>query len=487
MYPTQGRLKWRDIVLPVEWTITNEKVSARLDTKLRQAVFNAAALLVEQPERNYVLTLAICKDRCYLIMLDAECIRIATIGACWTSGLNPLAAVIHYLANLDLISAGFSPLFGYAHTPAKGIHASSLAPSLAAVLPDSLRSHHSLHLLHSPYPQQSPFSRATTIYAISSETSIHNAPVLLKLQNVADQRIRREAEVLEEIMAADLPEEDDCYLTKLLHAFVFDTLPYQSSHLPSSSEARHLEVLFLHNEPATIATRLDNPDNPPSIFDVLNITRHLLLLLVNLWTHARVLHRDLSPANVLHRGLELVLIDWDCGIGRRLSERLMEAAGTRTGTLETMAREVLDGPVQHKLRHDLESVLYLLSYWLWSGLAMSSEEEEKLYWQKWRFGEEGVSVLDIRAARGQIWDVPNQKMVLRAFGKFSPGLAIMMKDLLKLDPTSIGDDDGDAESESVELARAWAAAITSTMETIKQESMSVPSWVDNRWWKVRSF
>lgn len=471
------------LVVLVEWTITSENVSSKLHTKLRQAIFNASDLLAEQPERLYVLTLVICEDKAYFVMLDAECIRIATIDLCWTTGVASLAAIAHYILNIDLISAGFSPMFEYEYDSMEGIRPLTFTPSFDLIVSEILPSTYRLKLVHSPYPRHSSFSRATTIYAAMDSTG--GAPLMVKIQKVANTRTRREPVVQEALGAADLPEKDKTLLSNLVASLAFDTLPYQSSLLPFSAQARHLEVLFMENKPATIACRLDDKQEPPLVFDVLTIVRQLLLLLISLWTIARVLHRDLSPANVLRKGRLLALIDWDCGIRLRAGERSKAAAGTRTGTLETMAREVLDGPVQHKLRHDLESVLYLLWYWLWSGLERSSEGEEKKYWGRWRFGEERVTSSDIRAARGQIWDPPNKRMAHSALKAFSPALATMMKGLMQTDPSTIDDDDDDDEQEAVELAFKLAAIIDSALEEIKQDSSSSPSWLDTRWWKVR--
>lgn len=92
---------------------------------------------------------------------------------------------------------------------------------------------------------------------------------------------------------------------------------------------------------------------------------HLVLVHRWLYTDAKILHRDLSPGNIMfrrrHGKVYGVLNDFD--LASRLDcERNGPTSNCRTGTRPYMAIDLLNpkGPSDHMYRHDLESLFYVI-------------------------------------------------------------------------------------------------------------------------------
>jgi len=144
-------------------------------------------------------------------------------------------------------------------------------------------------------------------------------------------------------------------------------------HLQSNRiAARHLEILIL--SPVGRSLRSD----PKNLFEVFRTPKELfskMKRLLDTITRAFAVgwyHRDLSPSNLIHVEStgELVLNDWGNAAKRgspSLSARQYDLRQPRTGTLAFMAYEVLvsqSATFRYRLRHDLESLSYLLIYFL---------------------------------------------------------------------------------------------------------------------------
>ncbi|KAJ3554595.1 hypothetical protein NM688_g3026 [Phlebia brevispora] len=139
----------------------------------------------------------------------------------------------------------------------------------------------------------------------------------------------------------------------------------------------------------------------------------------DLWTKARMLHRDVSINNIMYekRGddYHFVLIDFDMAIALPNDESAYAASSNhRTGTLPFMAKELIlnawviiatngeRSPIRHLLRHDLES-LFWVTLWGISTLLTShlSPDGAKalLEWvRSWEVGE----LSDIAGRKGML-------------------------------------------------------------------------------------
>lgn len=282
-----------ELLTTFEWTVSQERFDCkRLRKKLAQATFNACDLLVAQSGRLYALALVIAKDTAYIILLDRELVRVAPLTDCWSSNAPSLAAIANYLYYLDIYSAGFSPLFHYSHVKGVGIRPSSFRyPEANAFLHPSVPIHHNLIILHTPPPCHSPFSRGTTVVGIQPSAK-QDLSFVVKLQMVADDRARRETRILTTLAEGSLRDEARMRLSSLVRSTTCRALPFQSSSLPESAVARHLEVLVLSNT-GGIARRLDDYRSPPAYKEVIAIISELLSVITAIHADTAVLHRDL--------------------------------------------------------------------------------------------------------------------------------------------------------------------------------------------------
>lgn len=339
-----------------EWTNTEEplKRAGTIGKKLAQLVFNLPDLLASQIGRLYVPGLAICGTTAHFALLDRECLRVAVVADCWGQGFGQLAAGVSVLMDLDLVSAGFLPIFNY------WCSLSGIAPSSIATNPFPTSSRfdpslaHTLEVIASPFPQHTPFSRGTTtLRVVWPAAADPSTEMVIKIQHVADSRLRREPRILRSITDANLDKTDASHLVQLSECTAFRPLRHQSPSLPTGLIPRHVEILLLSN-PFTGAVRLDDRRHPPTLLELVSVLGQLSALLFALSNKAGVLHRDIAPGNVLRSGTHLVLIDFDCA--SKLGDTSL--GGVRAGTLETMSRAALTGK-DATLLDDLESIIYL--------------------------------------------------------------------------------------------------------------------------------
>ena len=113
-------------------------------------------------------------------------------------------------------------------------------------------------------------------------------------------------------------------------------------------------------------------DDFRSIKEFLQALRDAIQAHKSLWIDGQILHRDISMNNIVIAGTETstgILIDLDLAKEQGSSR---SGARHRTGTMQFMAIEVLEG-VSHTYRHDLESCFYVF---LWTCIRHKGEIRE---------------------------------------------------------------------------------------------------------------
>ncbi|ORY72882.1 hypothetical protein BCR35DRAFT_333838 [Leucosporidium creatinivorum] len=156
----------------------------------------------------------------------------------------------------------------------------------------------------------------------------------------------------------------------------------------------------------------------------------LVQLVIKLDKEAQVLHRDISPGNVLHQGGQLLLIDFD--LATNGSEAMDDLDGAKQGTLDTMAIDLFDalrkGKVKHKAKHDLKSIVYLLWYVLWVQLSPSAETPAELQmWRFWCFGDcEKTNLWTLQGLRDLQWEKYRDK-----FAKVRKAISPILDELVE--------------------------------------------------------
>lgn len=135
-----------------------------------------------------------------------------------------------------------------------------------------------------------------------------------------------------------------------------------------------------------------------SVKELLEAMRDAIRAHLSLYEVGQILHRDISPNNIIisnpekSDGFKGLLIDLDLAKERNSGARKSEQ---QTGTIEFMAVEVLGKGVDHTYRHDLESFFYVL-LWMcalesWSKHQLNSKKGVKMQppvslLQKWSHG-----------------------------------------------------------------------------------------------------
>jgi hypothetical protein len=433
-----------DIIVPFEWTNVHESLNRRcpkLGKKLRQIAFNAADLLVEQGGRISIPAMAICGATAFILLLDRECLRIATIEDCWEEGLVQLSAAAHLLLNINMEQAGFLPHFKYVRC-VKGLIPHSLRdPALLQDLnSDPARSGAlagRVRILAHPLPGDTPFSRGTTVLSFKSEDPVDSKggnsalELILKVQHVPDCRYGREPRAYRALRESKIPEDIKDHLPECLGVLVFPDHPHQTPILPAHLVARHVQYLLARN-PKPDLKRLTDMSSTNTPQNVVRVLQSLVLVVHSLHQHARILHRDISPGNVLHNNGHLVLVDFDCAIVQTNSPTTATTE-PRTGTLVTMARDVIKRKT-HTILHDFESIVHLLMHVVALRLEPSAEGEEQRCWRLWRFTSDLANDADdVLIARGYFWKHPAE--VYKTLEDISPALAKLVYCLLSSDPT----------------------------------------------------
>ncbi|THG97260.1 hypothetical protein EW026_g4697 [Hermanssonia centrifuga] len=299
--------------------------------------------------------------------------------------------------------------------------------------PESLKDH-SFHLIHptstqkvgvtltkSLFTQYNLVGRRTFLYDIETNTVISKDPLVVKLSY---QVVSRKAEhavlaIAKEAEVEHLPEVhmwgDLWAMSDGIRQIFYDV----SSEMSEDKEGPEVATY----EDRTLRALVYTKYRPlKELFSkscdlVLVMVDQMLDCLHDLRYKAKILHRDISCNNIMYEirdGREyFILIDYDLAIVVTDDGELSTVASSkhRTGTLPFMAFELLQemrdpgygskAPrIRHRLRHDLESMLYVS---LWSSTSMPDTEDKKLrkeiveYLTKWE-KESIASVADVKSA-----------------------------------------------------------------------------------------
>ncbi|KAI9804850.1 MAG: hypothetical protein M1825_001219 [Sarcosagium campestre] len=189
-------------------------------------------------------------------------------------------------------------------------------------------------------------------------------------------------------------------------------------------EAQGTSLTATHNEPyddrifrclviSPAGRAIRRPESPLELLEAL---RDAIKAHRSLYLEGNILHRDISENNIIITkpetdGFKGMLIDLDLakelGGGR-------SGARCRTGTMEFMAIEVLDG-ISHTYRHDLESFFYVL-LWLcgrrgWEFVGRVNNQPERSVLNMWYSG----SYRDIASAKRGHMDSGGIEYILQEF------------------------------------------------------------------------
>ncbi|SCZ90524.1 BZ3500_MvSof-1268-A1-R1_Chr9g10866 [Microbotryum saponariae] len=337
----------------------------------------------------------------YLVVVDHEACRIATISDCWDEGFGELGVVVSILLELDIYSAGLSPLFRYECHASTGFTPISFITQYLREGGDDARL----------IGRTVEFIDEEPVELIDSAVA-SGAPApsfVLKIQYNTPNRIESEARVLrmiEQRCASAPPELSALILShtaRLEKAKSFGlhcsqmrdmSLPIpvdQEEESQQRVQRRKLDLLILRN-PSPLPTRVDRAaSRRHPLKDAYHVFDQLLTLLPVLYDLG-IHHRDLSLGNILHYRGHLVLVDWDTAIVAPSDEPVpICAADDRSEesvrvTLTTTPFSVLlwilkegwmDFP-SHILANDLESATY------WFMLVLGSFREESTGTGVWR-------------------------------------------------------------------------------------------------------
>ncbi|KDE08773.1 hypothetical protein MVLG_00880 [Microbotryum lychnidis-dioicae p1A1 Lamole] len=326
--------------------------------ELVRLVFDVIEHVLAQPSRLYAPGLAINENVAYLVVLDLETCRVATISDCWQTGFGELSAVLSVLLDVDVYTAGFPSFLSYKCLPSSGITAVSLLTSVfgsSAGRTVQLEEEKPIALLSSPAAKRgSVFSRSTAVFhltrpSLQCESGGPGGSLgfsfVFKMKFVSPSTAKVELDMFEQItQAVDggmLPPTVAKHLA--LFELAASLSQYQSqvedTCLPPPPPApedffqlvwppprgllrRTLELLVLRNPtplPAPLVdTALPGEATTLSIRHSLQVFDQLLAVLATLAEY-HFHHRDLSVGHILHYQAHLVLVDWSAGIVARLS------------------------------------------------------------------------------------------------------------------------------------------------------------------------
>ncbi|SCZ98330.1 BZ3500_MvSof-1268-A1-R1_Chr3-2g06300 [Microbotryum saponariae] len=360
--------------------------------ELVRVVLDLTEHVLSQPTRLFAPGLAVSDRKAYLVVLDQETCRVATISDCWGQGFGELAAVLSILLDLDVYSAGFCPFFDYTCHSTSGIAPASLLTSVFGSSvgrtvkfedkePIELLScakgdggHHLSGRCTTVFQLTRPSLSAT---ATAPEVSTLSPSFVLKMQLVGPDFVRVESNVLRKINAArdkgalppavfdhlatletsaslaldsGLPVNDEDQSSAAPMPAAKKRRRDDTSRSPHTPIRRTLELLVLRNPsplPQPLFRRHLGQQQLPltQIFRVFDQLLTVLATLHDLGFH----HRDLSLGNILHFEGHLVLIDWDGGI-----------AADPGVSFAIAAREEGRLRVTYRLAHAFESAVYCL-------------------------------------------------------------------------------------------------------------------------------
>ncbi|SCZ88856.1 BZ3500_MvSof-1268-A1-R1_Chr2-1g04682 [Microbotryum saponariae] len=387
--------------------------------ELVRLVFDLVEHVLAQPSRLYAPGLAINENVAYLVVLDHETCRVATISDCWQTGFGELAAVLSVLLDLDVYAAGFPSFLRYKCLPSSGITAVSLLTSVfdsSAGRTVQFEEEEPIALLSGPAGKRgSVFSRSTAVFHLTRPSlqwesggpgDSLGSSFVFKMKFVSPSTAKVELDMLEQITQAldggTLPPTVAKHLALLELAASLSQ--YQSqvedARIPPPPPApedffqlvwppprglfrRTLELLVLRNPTPLPAPLVDTalPDEAPtlslSIRHSVQVFDQLLAVLATLAEH-QCYHRDISVGHILHYQGHLVLVDWSAGIVARLSASESvsvgaEEAGFLRGSPDSAPLDWLNWngsrlnwntdpelrpPPRFKLGHVLESTIY---------------------------------------------------------------------------------------------------------------------------------
>ncbi|KAI5474897.1 Pkinase-fungal domain-containing protein [Pseudohyphozyma bogoriensis] len=376
---------WTSVMVPIEFTTTDVASEIRReinfwDKKVVQQVMNMADLWKEQPWRLFTLGLGFFDGIFVVFVLDRECLRVAEIHDCWTQkGVAHVAALLEALRLASLDVLGFNPLFGYTlELLPSTFYLSILKPTLRDVEIRDPRS------FATPSP---PTSRGTLVFAgyIVGDGG-NEGLVIIKFHFPDERRRGREPAYLEDLNKAK-PDDPKLHVPTLVYGCSFERLSFQLSgkHEDEYRKApqtnfklknlthRNLELLVT-STPVPLASVLPAQFTPAplrvfggTVDQLFGGLASLIETLVG--AHERgILHRDPSVYNILLALMNDIAIgfgiDWECATDLVQLESASNVSAkklARTGTRQYMALEILDRTAtHHRLRHDLESVYYVV-------------------------------------------------------------------------------------------------------------------------------
>ncbi|SGZ26858.1 BQ5605_C025g09975 [Microbotryum silenes-dioicae] len=425
----------RGMLVPIRFGVPPQgghaKRTACVSSPLVELVLDLVQHALSQPTRVYAPGLAITDTEAYLVVLDHEACRIATIADCWGERFGELGVVLSILFGLDVYSAGFNPLFLYAcHsqigiTPASFLASCLRPPECKEGAPLVGRTvefidEEPIELVHPTLTDGgSIFSRSTVVLQLTrpsliapagsaSSPSNSTPSFVLKIQYNTLNYVGHEANVLQKIeeRCASIASQEEASLIfnhiALLEKSKSFGLHYsqiQDKDLPVFRDGqdayqrvrrRKLDLLILRN-PTPLPTRVHGHRHcrhPLSdAFNVLDRLFTLLPVLYDLGIH----HRDLLLGNILHHRGHLVLVDWDSGIvappGVRV-RNVAEDCGSVRVTLDTAPSDVLLWLLMGRertlafrsLQDDLESAVY----WFVQVVGSFAEFLSPPSWEAWK-------------------------------------------------------------------------------------------------------
>ncbi|KAM0788658.1 hypothetical protein ACM66B_002760 [Microbotryomycetes sp. NB124-2] len=448
------------VVMPLEFT--NERVAAPTyssdklpSSKLMQLVTLLVAVQAAQPFRTFVPGLHIDQRNAVLMVLNREALSIATVQDCWTTNCAQLAALANTLLQLQPHQLGLFPAYTYSITRAHGIKMSQLRTDLLPVecrTTFEMDQYETIRLARPTTPRHSPFSRGTMVVAFDKPGL---GQLVVKMQAVGLDRRRRESQVWSAIQAARsklssvvLPRVSEILCTIELHRWHRDASPPQPPEALSLTP-RQYALVVSQNPSDTLPQRLTESDVSPCT--LIKVIQQAFDVLFSLFEDAKVLHCDISSGNVLHDNGRLVLVDWDCAIVVGGSSQVyVGKQNERTGTIDTMAVNVLrsicdfqDGKedqendthaadqFSHLLRHDFESVAYLLLKVVWVKLSPSEPTAiHRRTWSHLLFDKSDVTVDELWPKRQLLW-ANNTRTPADCIRPLSPAFADFVDDLLR--------------------------------------------------------
>ncbi|KAM0787217.1 hypothetical protein ACM66B_006455 [Microbotryomycetes sp. NB124-2] len=438
---------------------TSEKKLTRLNLnapqdKYLQVLGYMRDTLASQPMRAFVLGVCVIKRLVALLVMDREVVRIAYLTDCWRTGAQRFRILARLLLNMDPACAGLSPLATFVSDPQHGL----LPFHLPAKVFDATSSNLDLRrvdIVFASSPGSSAFSRATTVIKLAAPLDGSNERrLVIKVQNVDDNRTSREIQVWEPIAAFARRNESWAkggnrfsieileHLAAVDRAVVYERMPWQT---PADILDKYSRVVKRHTEavvylnPTENVVPLTSRTTPPRPSEVVTVIKTLVAVLYELNEGPQVLHRDVSTGNVLHNFGSLVLSDWDCGWAASMPDSQQDRR-QRTGTMDTMATEVLDSNKAslqtrlvsgfvHLLRHDLESAVYVFIKVLWFHLYSSASKEEKLFWEEnFGFNDANMTASALSGLREKLWSAG--KVVLDTLFSYMSAISSELAELV---------------------------------------------------------